>query len=76
MAGPTPIKMTAQNALGAPNGYGDPNIYINNAAPLVLTADLPAGATNMNGRIIVEDAGGTYNLCYYVAGTVKKAALS
>lgn len=42
---------------------------INNATPVTLTANLPAGSTEMDGQILIEEAAGpTLNLIIYGAG--------
>ena len=58
MAGPAPLKAENQAATTPPNSYGDPNVYLNNALPVVATADLPAAGAAYNGRVVIEDAGG------------------
>lgn len=66
---PTPIIDSATPNTRPPGAYGDPNIYINNSLPVVLTANLPAAATAMDGRILIEDAGtGDRNIIIYAGG--------
>lgn len=50
-------------------GYQDGQVYLNLAAPVVLTANLPLAGADMDGRIIIEDGGtGDRNLIVYAGG--------
>ena len=66
-----PKKITTLNAAATTpvSGYGDTAIYQHLAGPVVATASLPAAATDMDGRIVIEFAGaGDVNLVLYYNG--------
>lgn len=73
---PTQVKAESTPNTTPPGCYGDPNVYLNNSCPVVLTADLPAAGAAMNGRFLIEDTGAGLNLVAYGNGLRKAVALS